>query len=91
MQQGRERCHSSQRDMVRKRKRNMSVLVGMEAEEVQEQIVGEALKKVVMRKGEELRLKEMGPGGMAGKGKIIIVGKDMKETPIISAEFFFRN
>ena len=30
--QGRERCHSSQRDMVRKRKQNLSVLAGMEAE-----------------------------------------------------------
>ena len=58
----------------------------MEAEEVQEQIVGEALKKVVMRKGDKLRLKEMGPGGMAGKGKMITVGMDMEETPLLSAE-----
>ena len=61
----------------------------MEAEEVEEQIVGEALKNVVMRKGDKLRLKEMGPGGMAGKGKMITVGKDMEETPLLSAEIFF--
>ena len=58
----------------------------MEAEEVQEQIVGEALKNVVMRKGDKLRLKEMGAGGMAGKGKMITVGMDMEETPLLSAE-----
>ena len=55
--------------MIRKRKRNLSVLVGREAEEVQEQIVGEALKKVVMRKGDRLRLKEIGPGGWLGRAK----------------------
>ena len=60
----------------------------MEAEEVQEQIVGEALKNVVMRKGDKLRLKEMGAGGMAGKGKMITVGMDMEETPLLSAEIF---
>ena len=55
---------------------------------MEEQIVGEALKNVVMRKGDKLRLKEMGPWGMAGKGKMITVGKDMEETPLLSAEIF---
>ena len=63
----------------------------MEAEEVEEQIVGEALKNVVMRKGDKLRLKEMGAGGMAGKGKMITVGMDMEETPLLSADFFLGN
>ena len=60
VQQGRERCHSSERDMVRKRKQNLSVLVGMEAKEVQEQIMCEALTQVMVRKDNNLRLKEIG-------------------------------
>ena len=60
---GKERARSSQRITTRKRKRNMSLLIGQEAEDVQEQIASFAIKNMVERKGNTLRLKEIGPGG----------------------------
>ena len=78
----------SKRDAGRERKRNLTVLVGKEAEEVQEQIVSVALKGVVERKGNKVRLKEMVGGGKAGMGKMVMVGVETMVTPILSAEVF---
>ena len=88
VRESRGRGLSIQREVVRRRKGNLSMLVGREAEEVQEQIVSVTLKQVVERKGNKLRLKEMGPGGKAGMGKVVTVGSEAVVTPLLSAEVF---
>ena len=67
----------------------MSLLIGQEAEDVQEQIASFAIKNMVERKGNTLRLKEIGPGGKAGLGKVITMGvKETDQTPVLPAEVF---
>ena len=44
---------------------------------------------MVERKGNTLRLKEIGPGGKAGLGKVITMGvKETDQTPVLPAEVF---
>ena len=67
----------------------MSLLIGQEAEDVQEQIASFAIKNMVERKGNTLWLKEIGPGGKGGLGKVITMGvKEKDETPVLPAEVF---
>ena len=52
-----------------RRKRNLSVLVGREGDEAQEQIVSGALTRIAESKGVKFRLKNMEGGGLGGQGK----------------------
>ena len=67
----------------------MSVLLGQEAEDSQEQIVSSALQRIMERKGESFRLKLVSGGGLAGTGKKVSVGAmPIEETPLLTAEVF---
>ena len=68
--QGRvDRAHSMIRSAVSRRKRNLSMLVGREGDEVQEQIVSGALSRIAERKGAKFRLKQMEGGGILWQGQ----------------------
>ena len=80
------------RSVVRKaegrRKRNLTVMVGREGEEAQEQIVSSALGRIAERKGVKFRLKQMGGGGLGGQGKEVTMGAATESQPILSIEVF---
>ena len=76
------RGRSTQRQVGSRRKRNLSVLVGMEANDAQEQIVSSALQRVRERKGDSFRLKSASGGGVKGEGVEFNVGRKVEEMPI---------
>ena len=57
------------REQTRRRKQSMSLLIGREADQEQEHIVGSVLSKLRTRKGEQFRLKNSYGGGKGGFGK----------------------
>ena len=69
-----------------RRKRNLSLLVGREEEDAQEQIVSGAVSRVAMRKGAMFRLKQMEGGGVSGQGKEVTVGAAPEPDSIMPIE-----
>ena len=82
------RSQSSLRDLVGRRKRNLSLLVGRESEIVQKQIVSSAISRVMSKKGQKFRLKLMGAGGTRGIGKEFTIGGKGEEKELMSIEVF---
>ena len=85
---GRARSIMRNQDVRNRRKRNLSMLVGKESEEAQEQIVSSALTRIIVRKGDRLRMKQMDGGGVGGMGKEITVGAKNHETTVLPIELF---
>ena len=81
------RGQSLERKCVR-RKRNLSLLVGRENDDAQEQIISSAINTIGLRKGHKFQLKRMGGGGMGGQGKEVTVGSSEQHTPILPIEVF---
>ena len=66
----------------------MSLLVGKEEDNAQEQIVSVALSRIAERKGAKFRLKLMEGGGVSGQGKDVSIGAQEKEVSIMPIEVF---
>ena len=86
-QAGRGRsCH---RLAANRRKRNISVLVGREAESAQEQITSAALHRIKEAKGHNrFRMKLMDGGGRGGMGQEVSVGERKEEPAVLGIELF---
>ena len=88
--QGRvSRSWSLTRGVAARRKRNLSLLVGKESEEAQEQIVSHTIQTIIERKGEKrfwLRLME--GGGSKGIGEEICIGETKEEATILPLQVF---
>ena len=82
------RSRSSQRQVINRRKRNISVLVGREADDAQEQIVSSALQRVVENKGKNFWLKSATGGGFKGESEEIVIGKKGEKVFILPIEVF---
>ena len=78
------------RTIEARRKRNLSVMVGRESEEAQEQIVSSTIQRILEKKGDKrFRLKLMGGGGTeGGMGEEIVMGDKQEEAPILSLQVF---
>ena len=66
----------------------MSLLIGREADQEQEHIVGSVLSKLRTRKGEQFRLKNSYGGGKGGFGKNITIGETKDTLSPIKCEVF---
>ena len=67
----------------------MSLLVGKESEEAQEQIVSHTIQTIIERKGEKsFRLKLMEGGGSKGMGEEICMGERKEEATILPLQVF---
>ena len=88
--QGRvSRSRSLTRDVAARRKRNLSLLVGKESEEAQEQIVSHTIQTIFKRKGEKrFRLRLMEGGGSKGMGEEISMGETKEEAAILPLQVF---
>ena len=78
----------SSQEQTRRRKRNMSILIGREATQEQEHIVGSVLSKLRTRKGEQFGLKNSYGGGKGGFGKKITIGETKDTLFLIRGEVF---
>ena len=83
-----ERSRSLCRKSTNRRKRNLSLLVGREEEEAQEQIVSSAVNNIALRKGLKFRLKQMQGGGIEGRGKEFSVGEQTNSSTVLPIEVF---
>ena len=70
------------RSVAKKRKKNLSLLVG------KEEIISVALNRIAERKGDKFRLKLMGGGGVCGQGKEVTIGEQKKNETILPIEVF---
>ena len=84
------RARSAQRSgPAKQRKRNISMLVGQEADAAQEQIVSSALQDIRTRKGtSNFRMKLMNGGGASGIGQKLMLGDTKEEKQPLSIEVF---
>ena len=76
-----DRACSLVRSTASRWKRNLSLLVGREEEDVKKNIFSYALSRIAMKKGENLRLKQMEGGVVSGQGKEVTVGAAPSLTP----------
>ena len=83
-----DRERSLVRSTITQRKRNLSLLVGKEEDNAQEQIVSVALSRIAERKGAKFRLKLMEGGRVSGQGKDVSIGAQEKEVSIMPIEVF---
>ena len=88
--QGRvSRSRSLTRGVAARRKRNLSLLVGKESEEAQEQIVSHTIQTIIERKGEKrFLLRLMEGGGSKGMGEEICMGETKEEATILPLQVF---
>ena len=83
------RGRSSHRLAANRRKRNLSVLVGREAESAQEQITSDALQRIRGIKGSNsFSMKSMSGGGIGGMGPEVKIGGGEEEQKVIGLELF---
>ena len=83
-----ERSRSLCRKSTNRRKRNLSLLVGREEEEAQEQIVSSAINNIALWKGLKFWLKQMQGGKIEGRGKEFSVGEQTNSSTVLPIEVF---
>ena len=83
-----DRAQSLEINTKRRRKRNLSLLLGKEEDDAQEQIVSEALSRISKRKGTKFRLKLMEGGGVCGQGKDVSIGPHEEKVSVMLIEVF---
>ena len=84
----RPRGRSTQRSTQKKRKRNLSEMVGRESIEAQEQITSDVIKQIIKKKGDTFRLKLSKGGGKEGMGTEMKVGGNKNEYHPLPIDIF---
>ena len=80
---------SSQRSVPARRKRNLSLLVGREAQVAQEQITSSALQRIREAKGtSRFKMKLMKGGGRGGMSSEVTVGERKVEQKVLGMDLF---